>query len=110
MGSDLSISTGDSQLREDLADAMRESPGRHSRDSTGEFFPSFIAFYFQPNYHTMIYLIDLPVKHLWNSNLIKHIFQSSILQSVINILAIIPLISKMEFEEYNIFNTLFVVI
>lgn len=39
MGSDLSISTGDSQLREDLADAMRESPGRHSRDSTGEFFP-----------------------------------------------------------------------
>lgn len=37
MGSDLSISTGDSQLREDLADAMRESPGRHSRDSTGKF-------------------------------------------------------------------------
>lgn len=36
MGSDLSISTGDSQLREELADAMRESPGRHSRDSTGE--------------------------------------------------------------------------
>lgn len=26
MGSDLSINTGDSQLREDLADAMRESP------------------------------------------------------------------------------------
>lgn len=36
MGSDLSINTGESQLREDLADAMRESPGRQSRDSTGE--------------------------------------------------------------------------
>lgn len=34
MGSDFSIGgVGDSQLREDLADAMRESPGRQSRDS-----------------------------------------------------------------------------
>ncbi|KAG4074268.1 hypothetical protein HA402_008677 [Bradysia odoriphaga] len=33
MGSDFSLGTGDSQLREDLADAMRESPGGHSRDS-----------------------------------------------------------------------------
>lgn len=33
MGSDFSLSTGDSQLREDLADAMRESPGGHGRDS-----------------------------------------------------------------------------
>lgn len=37
MGSDLSINTGDSQLREDLADAMRESPGRQSRDCTGKY-------------------------------------------------------------------------
>lgn len=36
MGSDFSIGTGDSQLREDLADAMRESPGGYSRE-TGEF-------------------------------------------------------------------------
>ncbi|KAJ6638684.1 Breast carcinoma-amplified sequence 3 like [Pseudolycoriella hygida] len=33
MGSDFSLGAGDSQLREDLADAMRESPGGHSRDS-----------------------------------------------------------------------------
>lgn len=43
MGSDFSIGTGDSQLREDLADAMRESPGGYSRD-TGEF-DFFFPFY-----------------------------------------------------------------
>lgn len=43
MGSDFSIGTGDSQLREDLADAMRESPGGYSRD-TGKFNN---CFYFQ---------------------------------------------------------------
>lgn len=45
MGSDFSLGAGgDSQLREDLADAMRESPGRQSRDS-GEFIFRHILFY-----------------------------------------------------------------
>lgn len=44
MGSDFSLGAGgDSQLREDLADAMRESPGRQARDC-GEFTFVFIVF------------------------------------------------------------------
>lgn len=58
MGSDFSIGPGDSQLREDLADAMRESPGRQSRDSSGELL---FFFYFNNFLHILIFVLLCPL-------------------------------------------------